>query len=255
MEQTALQVRDVVQRFGRATALNGVTLTLQPGVTALIGVNGAGKTTLMTAVAGARRPTSGQVSIDGLNPYRWRERREALTRVACMPQTARFPGGMTALEVVEYLAWMRGLSRSRSRVKAREALAKVMLADRANTKVKRLSGGMVRRLTLAQAIASEPSLLLLDEPSTGLDPEQRRTMVRLITKLDTELATTVLLSSHVMEDVTDVAERVLVLDEGQLVFDGTVRELQNEAPAGTPEARAPEAGFLAVVSSSRFQAT
>jgi ABC-2 type transport system ATP-binding protein len=232
-------------------ALAGVTITLHRGVTALIGVNGAGKTTLMTAVAGARRPTSGQVTVDGMNPYSWRERREALSHVSYMPQTARFPGGMTALEVVEYLAWTRGLSRRTSRANARDALSKVLLADRAQTKVKHLSGGMVRRLTLAQAIASEPSLLLLDEPSTGLDPQQRRTMVELIARLDSELDTTVLLSSHVMEDVTDVASRVLVLDEGKLVFDGTVRQLRDEAPSGTPEARAPEVGFLAVVSSSR----
>lgn len=150
-----------------------------------------------------------------------------------MPQTARFPGGMTALEVVEYLTWMRGVPARTARARARRALDRVLLGDRADTKVKHLSGGMVRRIALAQAIAAEPAVLLLDEPSTGLDPEQRRTMVELIAQIDRELETTVLLSSHVMEDVTDVAARVVVLDAGRIVFTGSVAQLSQQAPTGT----------------------
>lgn len=110
-----------------------------------------------------------------------------------------------------------------------------------------LSGGMVRRVALAQALASSPSVLLLDEPSTGLDPKQRRVMVDLIGNL----AGCVLLSSHVMEDVADVASRVLVLDEGRIVFDGTVDQLSGLAPVGAPRGRAAEAGFLHVISEAK----
>lgn len=251
MSRGTLHVEALVHRFKDRLALNGVSFALESGVTALIGVNGAGKSTLMSCLSGARRPTSGQVTIAGLDPYRLSERKRALPLVVAMPQTARFPGGMTALEIVEYLTWMRGVPGREAKRRAQEALDRVLLGDRAHTKVKHLSGGMVRRLTLAQAIAAEPAVLLLDEPSTGLDPEQRRGMVELIARLDVELDTIVLLSSHVMEDIVDVASGVLVLEEGQIVFDGTVVGLGEEAPAGTPSARVAEAGFLSVVSRSR----
>lgn len=245
-----LEVASLTRHYGERRALDTLSLHLRREVTALIGVNGAGKTTLMTTIAGAQRPTSGQVRIDGLDPYAARQRRSALQRLALMPQSVRFPGNMTALEVVAYLTWMRGASRREAGRFALDALDRVLLGERANTKVRALSGGMLRRVALAQAIASAPSVLLLDEPSTGLDPQQRRTMVNLIAELDM----TVLLSSHVMEDITDVAQRVLVLDEGRLAFDGTVPELNQLAPAGTPESRAPEAGFLQVVAGRRVDA-
>jgi ABC-2 type transport system ATP-binding protein len=246
-----LVAQELVQRYRDRNALDGFSVELSPGVTALIGVNGAGKSTLMTALSGARRPSSGRVAVDGLDPYRFRDRRAALRRVAVMPQLVRFPGGLTVLEVVEYLTWMRGISGSEARAKARLALDRVRLSDRAGAAVKQLSGGMLRRVALAQAIAAEPAVLLLDEPSTGLDPEQRRTMVDLIAQLGVELDTTVLLSSHVMEDVSEVAGRVLVLDAGRLRFDGTVAALQDHAPAGTPTTKAAEAGFLAVLTAGR----
>lgn len=251
VETPVVDVTALTHRYGRRVALDDLSLRLEPGVTALIGVNGAGKSTLMSCLSGARRPKSGQVKVAGHDPYAWRDRRRALARVSSMPQTARFPGGMTALEVVEYLTWMRGVPARTARARARRALDRVLLGDRADTKVKHLSGGMVRRIALAQAIAAEPAVLLLDEPSTGLDPEQRRTMVELIAQIDRELETTVLLSSHVMEDVTDVAARVVVLDAGRIVFTGSVAQLSQQAPTGTPSSRAPEAGFLAIVSQSR----
>lgn len=214
----------------------------------MVGVNGAGKTTLLTAISGGRRPTTGGVLVEGLDPYgRSGQRRTALARVALMPQSVRFPGNMSALEVVEYLAWMRGISRGRARDAARDALKRVLLTERADTKIRQLSGGMLRRVALAQAIAGGPAVLLLDEPSTGLDPRQRRVMVQLLDSLDM----TVLLSSHVMEDVTEVAQRVLVLDEGRLAFDGTVADLCSRAPQGTPEGKAAEAGFLQVAGSDQ----
>lgn len=156
---------------------------------------------------------------------------------------------MTALEVVEYLAWMRGLGVKESRARARESLDAVGLSARAASKIRELSGGMVRRVALAQAIAAAPRVLLLDEPSTGLDPRQRRIMVDLILSL----GSCVLLSSHVMEDVRDVAQRVLLLNEGRLIFDGTTAALSAQAPTGTPPARAAEAGFLQTLSDDRAE--
>jgi ABC-2 type transport system ATP-binding protein len=168
-----------------------------------------------------------------------------------MPQELRFPGNFTALEVVEYLTWMRGCPSRSARTRARMALGFVGLGGRMRSKMGELSGGMVRRVGLAQALAAEPEVLLLDEPSTGLDPEQRRIMVDLLSQLEG----CVLLSSHVMEDVTEAAQRVLVLHEGQLAFDGDIVALQSHAPTGTPTGRTAEGGFLQIVSKRRAEMT
>lgn len=239
-----VELNDVAHSYGPTRALDGVTIVLHPGVTALVGVNGAGKTTLMSVVAGALRPSSGKVRVAGLDPY-GRTRRGALRAVALMPQAMSLPGNMTAQEVVEYLAWMRGLTVRRARQRSEESLDQVGLGSQAQTRVGRLSGGMLRRVALAQALASDSELLLLDEPSTGLDPAQRRTMVDLLCGLER----TVLMSSHVMEDVVDVAQRVIVLHDGLVRFDGAVTELQSLAPAGTEAAKMAEVGFLTLIAS------
>lgn len=244
--RAVLSLRDVTYSYRQTRALDGVSLDLTDGVCALVGVNGAGKTTLLTAASGGLRPATGSVTVDGLDVYGRATRRQALGKVALMPQSATFPGSMTVREVVEYLTWMRGASAREARLAAQDAIARVLLADRASSRVSSLSGGMVRRLCLAQALAADADVLLLDEPSTGLDPEQRSVMVDLLR----EVRGAVLLSSHVMEDITDLADRVLVLDAGTLVFDGTVGELEGLAPA-TDGVRAAEAGFLAVLTGRR----
>jgi ABC-2 type transport system ATP-binding protein len=227
-------------------ALAGVSVRLEPGVTALVGVNGAGKSTLLNAMAGVLRPASGRVEVGGIDVY-GRRRRVAMAQVALMPQLATFPRSMTSLEVVTHVSWMRGGSASAARQRALAALDRVGLADRSTAPMKSLSGGMSRRVALAQAIVNEPDVLLLDEPSTGLDPVQRRAMVAMIGELDG----CVVLSSHVMEDVSDVADRVVVLHEGTVRFDGSVDELRSLAPSGTEASRSAEAGFLATVAAFR----
>jgi ABC-2 type transport system ATP-binding protein len=168
-----------------------------------------------------------------------------------MPQSATFPAGMTALEVVAHIGWMRGLSHRQARLQSHEALEMVDLSSRASTCMKQLSGGMARRVALAQALVSGPDVILLDEPSTGLDPEQRRIMIRLVQRLDA----TVLFSSHVLEDVEDVADRVLVLDDGRLLFDDVMTALAHAGEAGPGAdivtAADIESGFLSLVTRSR----
>lgn len=241
-----LSLQNVSHSYRNQPALSDVSVELAEGVTALIGVNGAGKSTLLNIAAGGLRPTTGVVRSAGLDVFRRATRGRALRKVALMPQSATFPGNMTAREIVEYAAWMRGASARQARLAATDALKRVLLADRAGDKMRNLSGGMQRRVCLAQAIASDAEVLLLDEPSTGLDPEQRRVMVDRLR----ELAGTILLSSHVMEDVTELASRVLVLDAGSLVFDGSLDTLKGLA--GDPTSpQAAEAGFLAVLTSRR----
>lgn len=248
---TAVDAATIGHAYGGRVALADVTFSLGPGTTALVGVNGAGKSTLLRVIGGALKPDSGSIRILGGDPYRFRERKAALRHVALMPQVATFPPNMTVVEVVSFIGWLRGLKQHRATQRALYVVEQVGLGDRAHDKIKRLSGGMARRVALAQALVSEPDVLLLDEPSTGLDPEQRRIMIRLIKGLDT----TVLFSSHVIEDVQDVAERVLVLEAGQLVFDDHLSALETIGvqAVGSSEKQASgiEAGFLRVVSRAR----
>lgn len=223
-------------------ALHDVNLQLRTGVTALVGVNGAGKSTLLSILAGSLRPTAGSVLIGGTDLF-GRQRRRVIGRVALMPQTLTVPSNLTAWEAVSVIGWMRGLTSHEAAQRADLALEAVGLEDRRGSAIKELSGGMRRRIALAQAIVAEPDVLLLDEPSTGLDPQQRRRMVDIVK----ELHGTVVFSSHVMEDVVDTASRVLVLHEGRIRFDGSLEQLNAQAPAAASPARRPEAAFLALI--------
>lgn len=247
----AIDVAALSQRYGSSRALDGLTFTVSDGVVALVGVNGAGKSTLLRTLAGAQRPTSGTVMVAGLNPYRRGERSAALRRTALMPQTNDFPKNLTVEELVTSIAWFKGLPARRARAKAREAVEQVGLQSRLTSRIGQLSGGMARRVSLAQAIVSDPEALLLDEPSTGLDPEQRRSMVSLIQSLPARL---VLFSSHVMEDVEQVASAVLVLDEARLIYQDSLTRLQDRGSAVAPAAASAslaEIGLLDVLSQSR----
>jgi ABC-2 type transport system ATP-binding protein len=186
-------------------AIDEVSFTLTPGTTGLLGTNGAGKTTLMRLALGELVPSQGYVSTDST-------RGEGLMLGYC-PQDARFPASFRVGEVFEYLAWLRKLPRGRRAAQVRDALAVAGLES--HTRVGSLSGGMLRRMAIAQAFMGDPSVVLLDEPTTGLDPEQRVRCRELIHEVSQRAA--VLLSSHIIEDVSTLAARALVLAEGRIV--------------------------------------
>lgn len=214
---SVVQVENLRKVFRRTVALNDVSTSLSDGVTALVGPNGAGKTTLLRTLAGALVPTSGTVRVLGSDPYLPADRHGALASVAWMPQVAELPKGMRTIDLVAYLGWMRGQSRAEALSRAEHSLRAVGLTKSFRSKIGALSGGMVRRVWLAQALAAEADVLLLDEPSTGLDPRQRTTMVKLLRET---ASGTVLLSSHLLEDVRELAQRIVVLNEGRIAFEG-----------------------------------
>lgn len=253
MAEHVLKVNALTQRYGNERGLDDVSFGLDAGVVALVGVNGAGKSTLLRTIAGAQRPTHGSVAIHGLDPY-GRQRSGALARASLMPQTNDFPKNLTAEEVVASIAWFKGVPARKARSSARQALSRVGLEARMGSRMGRLSGGMARRVALAQALVSEPDVLLLDEPSTGLDPEQRRAMIALVKGLEAKL---VVFSSHVMEDVEDVAASVLILDDGKLIYQNPLRHLQARGETISTESAAgsrAEMGFLDVLADSRAKA-
>ena len=188
-------------------AVAGLTFDLPPGVTGLLGVNGAGKTTVMRLAVGELQPTTGRIS-------------DAARVPGYCPQSAALPGSFTVVEVLTYLAWLRGTPRAGRADLVGQAVERAGLRERADSRIGTLSGGMQRRVAIAQAFLGDPAVVLLDEPTTGLDPEQRVRCRELIRAVRT--SSRVLLSSHIIEDVADLCDRVLVVHEGRLakVFDG-----------------------------------
>ena len=214
---------NVSKTYGRTVALHPTTLHLEQGVIGLLGPNGAGKTTMLRLLSTVLAPDAGTITVAGHDVTgSHAERTQARRRIGYLPQEVVFPRGMTAFGFLDYVAVLKEWRDTpRRHEEVRRVLALVDLAERARTKVKALSGGQRRRLAIAQALLGTPQLLILDEPTTGLDPEQRASLRRLVSAVPG----TVLLSTHQTEDVAALCDRVIVLDTGQVHFDGTVPEL------------------------------
>jgi ABC-2 type transport system ATP-binding protein len=220
-------------------ALSDVGVTFTDGVTAVVGVNGAGKSTLLRILARILRADAGEVRLDGEDIHRARPRAIA-SRIALMPQDFALPAGTRVLDGLVYLAWLKGVPAEVAVGRSEQTLAALDLGSRAGDKVSALSGGMLRRLALAQALVAEPDVLLLDEPTTGLDPEQR-VSVRSLLAVQAQHARITLVSSHVMEDIEALADDVLLLNEGRVVFAGSLVDFCSRPDGATESA---EAAFL-----------
>jgi len=217
----------VSKKYGRATAVQPTTLELRAGVVGLLGPNGAGKTTMLRLLSTALPPTKGRIMVTGFDVTESHANRvEARRRLGYCPQEVTFPRGMTAFGFLDYVAVLKEWKATGARhAEVRRVLDLVDLGERATMKVSRLSGGQRRRLAIAQSLLGTPDLLILDEPTTGLDPEQRASLRSLLS----DLAGTVLISTHQTEDVSTLCDRVLVIDAGAIRFDGTVPELLGTA--------------------------
>lgn len=218
-------------RAGRKRmAVDGLDLSLGTGVHGLLGPNGAGKTTLIRALATVLRPAEGILELLGESAGGLGEHRALRRRIGYLPQEFGYYKRFTVREFVEYMAWLKEVPKADIPGAVQRAVERVGLADRAEEKMKALSGGMVRRVGIAQAIVNDPAILLLDEPTAGLDPAQRLRFRRLLQELGTD--TCVVVSTHLVEDVAAACTDVVLFAEGRLVFQGTPDEL---AAAGGPD--------------------
>lgn len=223
MTPTAV-VTDVTKRFSRTQALAGVTLEVGDGVTGLLGPNGAGKTTLLRILATVLGPDDGAVRTFGLDPSRAADRTAIRRRLGYLPQDSGFQRGFTAFDFVDYVAILKEYTDPRRRHdEVRRVLAAVDLSSVSGKRVRALSGGMRRRVALAASLLGDPDLLVLDEPTAGLDPEQRLRFRELVSRAGEGRA--VLLSTHQTEDVAALCRDVVVLHEGRVRFRGSPDEL------------------------------
>lgn len=236
-----IEVSGLTAQNGSRPAIAGVTWSIGPGITVLLGRNGAGKSTLCRVLAGAQRPRSGTLS--------WRDdavsgagRREYLRRCGWLPQDFSAPSLMTVEQFVTYAAWLKEVPDGRRDERVRQALDRVGLTSRLSDRVSSLSGGMLRRLGIAHAVVHQPRFLILDEPTTGLDPEQRGAFYGFINDLARDCV--VVVATHLLEDAVALADSVAVLDEGRLRFSGTPADLENRG-SGVERSDRLRSGFLA----------
>ncbi len=220
----ALSVEQLTRRYGRTVALNNVSVQLDRGVIGLLGPNGAGKTTLLSILATVASPDSGRLSVLGYDPADPAQRLEIRRRLGFLPQDLGYHRHFTVAAFLDYVAILKEITDSRARhAEVARVLAAVDLTAKARARIRTLSGGMRRRLGLAQALLGRPELLILDEPVSGLDPEQRLRFRELLSQLPGDPV--VLLATHQVEDVTAVCSAVVVLLAGQVQFFGSPAEL------------------------------
>ncbi|WP_222598614.1 ABC transporter ATP-binding protein [Lentzea tibetensis] len=238
-------------RTGKRMAVNGLDLSLGKGVHGLLGPNGAGKTTMMRALATVLRPAGGELMLLGQRIDSRTDMRQVRRDIGYLPQEFGFYPRFTVREFVEYMAWLKEMPARDVPGAVQRVVERVGLADRADDRMKTLSGGMLRRAGIAQAIVNDPQILLLDEPTVGLDPEQRLAFRALLRDVGRD--TCVLVSTHLVEDVVAACTDVLLVDQGQMVFQGAPSDLEVWGAEGTGDSPA-ERGYSALLQRHRAQA-
>ncbi|WP_406286480.1 ATP-binding cassette domain-containing protein [Streptomyces sp. NBC_00209] len=223
--------------------LTDFTYALPVGLTVLLGPNGAGKSTLLKLAAGTIRPALGTVALDGVpstaRPYRH--------NVGWLPQHVQPMPQLTAREYVAYAGWLKGMAASTAHEKAAIALKRVNLTQQAAMKTHRLSGGQLRRLGVAATLVHDAQVLLLDEPTAGLDPQQRRAFRDVLASLSGQAR--ILMSTHDIQDLAEEANHVTVLHAGRILHNGTAKEFLAYTPPGVAPGRAAEAAYTTILDS------
>ncbi|MEV2272452.1 ABC transporter ATP-binding protein [Nonomuraea africana] len=221
--QPLIHARGLVKRFGEFTAVDGIDLDVEPGEAfGFLGPNGAGKSSTMRMISCVSMPSAGELRILGMDPVR--EGPAIRARLGVCPQLDNLDPDLTVRENLTTYARYFGLSRAKARERAEEMLDFAQLRDKASSKVEPLSGGMKRRLTIARAMVNEPDLVLLDEPTTGLDPQARHLLWERLFRLK-QRGVTLVLTTHYMDEAEQLCDRLVVMDGGRIVAEGSPRSL------------------------------
>lgn len=214
-----IEIKNLSKNYGKKQALDHVNLTISKGMFGLLGRNGAGKTTLMKTLVTLLKKQQGSITICGIPVEETAEIRKI---VGYLPQDFSMYPNMTVYEAMDYLGVLSGMSKEERRKRIPKLLKRVNLQDDKGKKVKALSGGMRRRLGIAQAILHNPKVLIVDEPTAGLDPEERVRFRNLLSEIAEERI--VILSTHIVGDIEATCENIAVMDQGKILFKGTVED-------------------------------
>ena len=245
-----IEINDLSKIYrGGVQAINTIDMTIPSGMFGLLGPNGAGKTTLMRILAGILRPTSGTIHIGEYDIHTERGRTSVKRILGYLPQDLGMYPDLNAREFLDYVGILKGMdNRKTRRQRVEELLEIVSLSNVANRKLKTYSGGMKRRIGIAQALLNDPKLLIVDEPTAGLDPEERIRFRNLLSDLGGDR--TVLLSTHIVEDIAQTCRNLAILKNGKVVFQGTTVELVGETRGKvwiiTTQGIKPEGNFTVV---------
>jgi ABC-2 type transport system ATP-binding protein len=218
---------DVSKFYGEVLGVNRVTLTIQPGITSLVGPNGSGKTTLMNLATGLLRPTRGSISVLGIRPD---DPVSLFRKVGYCTQFDTFPAGMTGFTFVSSFLTLHGIARSEADARAEAVLRRFGMLEASSRRIAGYSKGMRQRVKLAQAIVHEPSVVLLDEPLNGLDPMARAEVMELFQEL-AKGGRHVVLSSHILHEVDQLSDRVVLVKAGYIVAEGGIHGVRSDVVA------------------------
>lgn len=234
LSSIGLSVRDV--RFSRKRGgfeLGPITSSFSPGLTSIVGANGAGKSTFFKLVSGQLKPRSGEISVHGEGG------------IGYLSQSPEFPRQATVREFLTYVAWIYHVDRQLTADRVATTVSATGLEEKIDAPIRSLSGGMQRRLGIAQAIIHNPAVLLLDEPTVGLDPIQRLAIRELIDEISARHV--VLMATHLVDDVSELSNRILVFRDGQIAFDGSPEQLEERGSVDAPGHTALERGLTSVM--------
>jgi ABC-2 type transport system ATP-binding protein len=247
-----IELTSVRRSFGKNKAVDAVSLEAGLGVLGLLGPNGAGKTSLLRMLATVLPPSSGEIRLLERDPGRTADRREIRRRLGYLPQNLGYYPAFTVVEFIEYFALLKEVPSARVPRAVAAAVERTDLGTKAKSRLRTLSGGMLRRVGIAQAIVNDPDLLLLDEPTAGLDPEQRVGFRALLRSLGE--TSTVVVSTHLVEDVGAACSEVTLMDTGQIVFRGTPDDLVARGEGHGIGDSPLERGYSAVLQAARTAA-
>ncbi|WP_444818722.1 ABC transporter ATP-binding protein [Treponema denticola] len=223
-----LEVKDVSKKYGKKQVLSGVSFDIEEGdIFGLIGPNGAGKSTLINIITGILDPLNGEVLIGGYSIKK--KPIEAKKLIGLVPQELALSEDISAIDNLNFFASLYGLSGKKLKEAVNEALEVVGLTEKKKEKVKKFSGGMKRRLNLAAAIMHKPRLLILDEPTVGIDPQSRNNIFEYLRKVNSQDKTTILYTSHYMEEVEELCKNIFVIDEGREIAYGSLNSVKEKA--------------------------
>lgn len=214
----------LTKQFSNKIAVDRMSITLENGVYGLLGANGAGKTTLLRMICGILNPTSGDVLLDGNSISDLGESYRKL--IGYLPQDFGYYPDFTAKEFMHYIAALKGINNQQAKIKTKELLELVSLSDVANKKIRTFSGGMKQRLGIAQAVLNDPKILVLDEPTAGLDPKERVRFRNLISNFADDKI--VILSTHIVSDIEYIADTILMMKEGRIILNSPGKDVTHE---------------------------